>query len=119
VDLLKGHSELDLAVPLGAAKPGRRSFLKGLVGGLAIGGTALGVLASASPASASAAGPDIDPCSKVYRETLDTYCTNGQTGCPTGEGYTCYQQYELVSAITDENCGGGIDDLGECGVLIM
>lgn len=117
MDLLKGHSESDPAVPLGVTKPGRRSFLKGLVGGLAVGGTALGVLASESPASAAV--PQIDPCAKVYRTILDTYCTNGQTGCPAREGYTCYQEYELRSSTTGQNCGTGIDDLGECGDLAM
>lgn len=99
--------------PSTAEKPGRRNFLKGLAGGLAIAVPALGVLASASPAFAD------DPCAKVYQVILDTWCSNGADFCPVGPGYTCLQQYELRSSTTGQNCGTAIRTLGECGYKEM
>jgi hypothetical protein len=115
MDLFKGDSESTVPVtpPVSAS---RRTFLGRLMGGLAIAVPAVRVLASAPSAAAkSSAIPNINPCSKVYLVILDTWCSTGQAGCPSGSAGTCSQEIEERSATTGQSCGSYIRQVGRCG----
>lgn len=112
MDLFKGHSEADAAANL---TPGtsRRTFMRGVAATLGIAVPAFKVLVSPSVASAKAI-PNINPCTKTYSKFLEQTC-GGVVGCPSGDAYSCNQQWQRISSITGQSCGFYITTAGRCG----
>jgi hypothetical protein len=119
MDLLDGESNPSAAPTNGMDPRGsRRTFIRRLIGGLAIAVPALRVLASSAPASAS---PDVRPCVKTYVVYEGHYCTStGTSSCVTGdESGDCIGNYVVRDTYTGQICRRftDVECRGCCGFL--
>jgi hypothetical protein len=114
MDLSKGDRELSSSTAP-SLDSNRRTFLRSLAAGVAVGVPAIRVLASGTQASAKVI-PNINPCSKTYVKYIGHYCTwGGGSTCPAGDAGECIGQYVIYSSITGAVCGRFTDNEGPCG----
>jgi hypothetical protein len=118
MDLFKGDSQSPPpSLSVLPSNSDRRTFIRRVIGGVAIAVPAMAALASARPAEAA---PDINPCAKTYVKLITQYCSNGESRCSAaGVPGDCINQYGKYSSTTLELCDTFEDIVGVCGSLIM
>jgi hypothetical protein len=117
VNLFKGDSQSPPPSLIVLPGSDRRTFLRRMLGGIAIAVPAMAVLAAARPAGAI---PEADPCAKTYVKLITQYCSNGESTCtPAGDPGDCINQYARYSSTTLQLCDTYEDVVGICGSLDM